>query len=78
VNDALVAAWQRSGRRDEAIAADIATLIRTGRYKQYHQLPCTGLARQFDVSQSTVSRAKRLLADAKILVKDINGLYIVA
>ena len=78
-DDALIARWQRSGRRDESIAADIATKIRIGKYKQYHELPPrTDLAREFNVSESTVSSAKRLLADAKILAKDQNGVYIVA
>jgi DNA-binding GntR family transcriptional regulator len=78
-DDALVAAWQRSGRRDETVAADIATRIRIGKYKQHQELPPrTALAREFDVSESTVTRAKQLLAAAKILAKDHNGAYIVA
>jgi DNA-binding FadR family transcriptional regulator len=78
-DDALIARWQRSGRRDEAIAADIATRIRTGKYKQHQELPPrTALAREFDVSESTVSSAKRLLAAAGILAKDHNGTYTVA
>jgi DNA-binding GntR family transcriptional regulator len=78
-DDALVARWQRSGRRDESIAADIATRIRTGRYKQHHQLPPRNdLAREFSVSESTVSSAKRLLAGAKVLAKDHSGVYTVA
>ena len=78
-DDALIAGWQRSGHRHEAIAADIATKIRTGMYKQYSELPRrTDLAQEFSVSESTVTRAKRLLADAGILAKDHNGVHIVA
>jgi DNA-binding GntR family transcriptional regulator len=78
-DDALIARWQRSGRRDESIAADIATRIRTGKYQQYSELPPrTGLAREFDVSESTVTSAKRLLAAAKILAKGPSGIYTVA
>jgi DNA-binding GntR family transcriptional regulator len=77
-DDALIARWQRSGRRDESVAADIATWVRTGRYKQYERLPRTELARELNVSESTVGRAKQLLADADILVVDHCGFYAVA
>jgi DNA-binding GntR family transcriptional regulator len=78
MHDELVAGWQRSGRRAESIAADMATKIRTGRYKQYQTLPPNiDVAQEYGVSKTTVINAKRLLAEHEILAKD-NGVYIVA
>ena len=77
-DDALITGWQRSWHRHESIAADIATRIRTGKYKQYSELPPRlDLAREFSASETTVSRAKQLLADAGILARNHNGRYIV-
>jgi len=56
--------WANSGSAAKRIAADLATMITTGRLERFANLPDREeLASTWNVSVETITRAKRLLAD---------------
>lgn len=66
--------WDDSSHLTENIAADLAIGIRTSRLTS---LPSSqSLAIQWDVSERTARRAKRLLADTGLIKKDRNVYYL--
>jgi DNA-binding GntR family transcriptional regulator len=67
--------WVNSGSVTKRIAADLATMITTGKLERFTNLPDReDLARKWNVSVGTITRAKRLLAEHGLvkLTKDRN------
>jgi DNA-binding GntR family transcriptional regulator len=68
--------WQRGTMR-ERVAADLASRIKSGNLTKWGELPLNRtLADQWDVSQRTVSSAKKLLADNGLLTKVDTRYYV--
>jgi DNA-binding GntR family transcriptional regulator len=68
--------WQR-GTMAERVAADLASQIQTGNISKWASLPLNrAIAGKWDVSERTVSKAKRLIADQGLLVADGKRFYV--
>jgi DNA-binding GntR family transcriptional regulator len=68
--------WQR-GTMAERVAADLASQIDRGSVSKWGSLPLNRtVAEKWDVSERTVTKAKRLLADHGVLVADGNRFYV--
>jgi DNA-binding GntR family transcriptional regulator len=69
--------WQR-GTKAEQVAADLASQIKNGNLSKWDSLPLnSALADKWNVSERTISKAKRLLGDQRILTL-VDGRYYVA
>ena len=74
----LIAEWADDPETAKQVAADLATRIRNGRYQRYQPLPpIKDLALEYNVSLTTLRRAKILLCEQGVLAKD-NRMYVVA
>lgn len=79
MDEKTISEWEYSRDRTMRVAADLAKRIRSGRYRQYDQLPPNAdLASEYDVSIATLVRAKRMLAGHSVLAKDDSNVYVVA
>jgi DNA-binding GntR family transcriptional regulator len=68
--------WQR-GAMAERVAADLASQIQTGKLSKWDALPLNRtLADKHNVSERTVSKAKRLLGGQGMLVMDGHRYYV--
>ena len=77
LTDREIREWANDRSVTKNIAADLATKIRSGVLNRWHDLPDSAdLARRWDTSTRTVSRAKRLLADRGLLEKAGNSYYV--
>jgi DNA-binding GntR family transcriptional regulator len=74
---AEIGAWEATGELTRQIAAHLARAILSGRLRAYDALPTNeSLAREWDASERTATRAKKLLAEYGLLRKE-NGTYYV-
>jgi DNA-binding GntR family transcriptional regulator len=72
----LIMRWQR-GTMTERVAADLASQIGKGSVSKWGSLPLNRtVAEKWDVSERTVTKAKRLLADHGVLVVDGKRFYV--
>jgi DNA-binding GntR family transcriptional regulator len=68
--------WQR-GTMAERVAADLASQIENWSMSKWDSLPLNRtVADKWNVSESTVTKAKRLLADHGVLVVDGKRFYV--
>jgi DNA-binding GntR family transcriptional regulator len=68
--------WQR-GTMAERIAADLASQIENGKLSKWDSLPLNRvLADKHNVSERTISKAKRLLGGHGVLVLDGRRYYV--
>jgi DNA-binding GntR family transcriptional regulator len=68
--------WQR-GTMAERVAADLAAQIANGKLSKWNDLPPNRtLADKWNVSERTVSNAKRLLGGHGVLMTDGNRYYV--
>jgi DNA-binding GntR family transcriptional regulator len=75
--DTLIKRWRGSGNRAGRIAADLAAKIDAGRLHRWDELPSrAALAAEYDVSESTIGIAKKLLADHDFLIIENRRYYI--
>lgn len=73
VDDELIKTWGDSPSLPCNIASDLAIGIRDGRLKA---VPATGdVAAEWDTSERTVLRAKKLLEDQGVIKRDERGYY---
>jgi DNA-binding GntR family transcriptional regulator len=74
---ALIKQWRASSKRVEQVAAELAAKINAGRLHRYEELPLqAALAKEYDVSERTISSVKRLLAVHDFLTKENRRYYI--
>jgi DNA-binding GntR family transcriptional regulator len=79
VTDSEIREWERSGSAAKRIAADLATMISTGKLDRFASLPDSDqIALKWSVSQGTVTRAKRLLAERGLVKLTRDRHYYVA
>jgi GntR family transcriptional regulator len=79
LTDSEIQEWVQSGSATKRIAADLATLISTGKLERFADLPDGDqLARKWGVSRGTVTRAKRLLAGHGLIKLTRDRRYYVA
>lgn len=75
--DGLILAWSGGRSVTKCIAADLARKIQDGRLERWRQLPDSDdLARRWDTSVRTVSRAMKLLADHGFIAKQGNRYHV--
>jgi DNA-binding GntR family transcriptional regulator len=68
--------WQR-GTMAEQVAADLASQIDNGKLSKWDSLPLNRtLADKHNVSERTISKAKRLLGGHGVLMMDGNRYYV--
>jgi DNA-binding GntR family transcriptional regulator len=78
MDETIISEWANSRDVAARVAASLAKKIQDGRYRQYQQLPPNAdLASEYDVSITTVLRAKRMLARHSVLAKDDSRIYVV-
>ena len=75
--DSLILAWSGGRSVTKSIAADLARKMQDGRLERWRQLPDSDdLARRWDTSVRTVSRAMKLLADHGFIAKQGNRYHV--
>jgi DNA-binding GntR family transcriptional regulator len=76
MNYDLIMQWQR-GTMPEQIAAELASQINNGKLSKWDSLPINRiLADKWDVSERTITKAKRLLCDHGMLTLVDRGFYV--
>ena len=75
LTDQTIGEWEKGGVM-KRMAADLARRINSGIMEQYAELPSNALADEWDVSERTVRKAKKLLADHGLLRKDGCNYYV--
>jgi DNA-binding GntR family transcriptional regulator len=79
LTDSEIREWERSRSVTKRIAADLATMISTGKLGRFASLPDGDeIAHKWSVSMGTVTRAKRLLADRGVVKLTRDRHYYVA
>jgi DNA-binding GntR family transcriptional regulator len=74
---ALIKRWRVSDKRTEQIAAELAAKIAAGRLRRWQELPARAvLADDYDVSESTITSVKSLLAAHSFLALENRRYYI--
>jgi DNA-binding GntR family transcriptional regulator len=74
---ALIRRWRASGKRTEQIAAELAAKIAAGRLHRWQELPTRAvLAEDYDVSESTITSVKSLLAAHSFLTLENRRYYV--
>ena len=74
--DRLIKKWEASGNTAQTVAAGIARKIASGNMHRYDDLPLnSALASEWDVSERTVSAAKKILGDHGILILENRRYY---
>jgi DNA-binding GntR family transcriptional regulator len=75
--DGLIREWEASQSMAQKVAAGIARKIATGNIHRYEDLPLNSvLAAEWDVSERTVSAAKKILGDHGFLMLDNRRYYV--
>ena len=73
--DQTIREWDKGGTM-KRMAADLARKINSGILDQWAELPSHALADEWDVSERTVRKAKKLLADHGLLRKEGCNYYV--
>jgi DNA-binding GntR family transcriptional regulator len=74
---AEIGAWEATGGVTKQIAAHLARKIMSGRLRAYAGLPSNeSLAREWDTSERTATRAKKLLAGYGLVRKESGTYYV--
>lgn len=77
LSDEEIRWWAYDGSVAKRIAADLAARIKSGKLNRWDELPDSGtLAKKWETSLRTVSRAKRLLAGRGMARKQANRYYV--
>lgn len=74
--DRLIREWEASGNMAKMVAAGIARKIASGMHRYEEFPPNSALAGEWDVSERTVSTAKRILGDHGILILENRRYYV--